>query len=760
MAIAVGATMAMAQDEPVYPTSLDFTLNGEKELSGVSVSQNMVPYDGTECLSISITGECSADAITMDFQTPEGWDYALIASIMEDEDNPFKTRSSHWIPVSTATAQGYTEGNTFNFPVNGTKFLGTIYLVSDDNVWEYPIDIYYEVYKTIVDNGEFEYPEHISMTLNGEKELPGVTVKQEIYVLDGYENLSISINGECDAEEITVDLATPAGWDGMLISNPKEAAALKPSKIKVKDESMFWGDIDQAQGVTPGNTLKFKVNGIYQSAFAYLTKDGKFYSLPIEIYFKVAKSAGSGDDPIVDDEPKFPETIEYTINGEAEIPGVNVSVTSGANGISMDVAGKSKAEDITLTIAVPEGWDGWLISAPWGEVSDLTATRSEEEIDTQSVDYYLSMGYIKGNSVTFLVEEESNYAELVVYKDGKVCPSKLLIEYNVQPDSTSVDPVEGPEFPENIVVTLYDEGLNEEQEWDETYQCQAIYITGTIEGDEYSVVLDVPEGWTGFIGIPYDENVTISDYNSNPRKSPSLDHEWCPISDFEEMGYVIGNKFTFKTNPEDWEMVDLFLYKDDQVDYNAYISLMALVSTKTEPVEYPDSYEVTLSNNEGVEVSQGEEMEVYTISVTGKSKDTELTITLDVPEGWDGFISMNDIDGGAEIEPLSTRAEEAYWVPVEEALELGFKEGNTMTFPVDGLAHSGQFYLCKDGMADMGNQVMIEFEVEYDDPSGVAGVNAAENASYYDLQGNQINNPKIGMYVKVVDGKASKVVVK
>lgn len=67
MAIAVGATMAMAQDEPVYPTSLDFTLNGEKELSGVSVSQNMVPYDGTECLSISITGECSADAIKYGF---------------------------------------------------------------------------------------------------------------------------------------------------------------------------------------------------------------------------------------------------------------------------------------------------------------------------------------------------------------------------------------------------------------------------------------------------------------------------------------------------------------------------------------------------------------------------------------------------------------------------------------------------------------------------------------------------------------------
>lgn len=47
---------------------------------------------------------------------------------------------------------------------------------------------------------------------------------------------------------------------------------------------------------------------------------------------------------------------------------------------------------------------------------------------------------------------------------------------------------------------------------------------------------------------------------------------------------------------------------------------------------------------------------------------------------------------------------------------------------------------------------------EEDPGSGVASVEAANKATYYDMQGNKISNPKDGMYIKVVDGKATKVV--
>ncbi len=56
--------------------------------------------------------------------------------------------------------------------------------------------------------------------------------------------------------------------------------------------------------------------------------------------------------------------------------------------------------------------------------------------------------------------------------------------------------------------------------------------------------------------------------------------------------------------------------------------------------------------------------------------------------------------------------------------------------------------------------IMIQQMVLDAQTSGVGSVNAADKASYYDLNGNQISTPKAGMYIKVVDGKATTVVVK
>ena len=145
IALVAGAAMAIAQDEPVYPKTLDFTLNGEKELAGVSVSQTPVPYDGAECLTINITGECDANAITMNFVTPEGWDYALINSVIGGADTPFMTRSgNHWFPINKMES-GYKKGNSFKFPVDGKESYGTIYLVNGENIWDISIDITFKV---------------------------------------------------------------------------------------------------------------------------------------------------------------------------------------------------------------------------------------------------------------------------------------------------------------------------------------------------------------------------------------------------------------------------------------------------------------------------------------------------------------------------------------------------------------------------------------------------------------------------------------
>lgn len=302
MALAAGAAMAIAQEEPAYPSSLDITLNGEKELTGVVISQTM----GKESLEIKITGESDASVIKMDFATPEGWDKALIGSVIGGEVTPFKTRSSHWLPASLATQQGYKEGNSFSFPANGLESFGTIYLVKGDNVWEYPIDITFNVSNTAgsgddepnVPSGDMpEYPESLDVTLNGEKELAGVTVAQTMEPFDGDDYLTITITGECDAPEIAINMATPEGWDSMLTYSDydRESEEINPLQAKAPalESEDYWMPIAFAGWLTQGNTIILPVDGEEWTASAYLVKDEQVYMINIDVIFEVSKSEGS-----------------------------------------------------------------------------------------------------------------------------------------------------------------------------------------------------------------------------------------------------------------------------------------------------------------------------------------------------------------------------------------------------------------------------------------------------------------------------------
>lgn len=300
IALAAGTAMAIAQEDPVYPSTLDFTLNGEKDLTGVSVNQTM----GNESLLIEITGESDVDEITMDFVTPDGWDYALIGSVIGDEDNPFKTRSSHWLPVSLATQQGYKKGTSFSFPADGKKSYGTIYLVKGDNVWDTPIDIEFIVSKATGsgDTSLLEYPEHLDMTINGEASLPGITVSQELIPYDGDDYLTINVTGTYDADEITIDMTTPEGWDGMLTFTDygEEEDEIEPLRVKVNMDEDSWVPLMFASwmGLTESNTLTFSVDGKEHQAMVYLVKEDNYYAVNIDFIFQVSKTDGSAVESI------------------------------------------------------------------------------------------------------------------------------------------------------------------------------------------------------------------------------------------------------------------------------------------------------------------------------------------------------------------------------------------------------------------------------------------------------------------------------
>ncbi|MDE6478626.1 MAG: hypothetical protein K2L45_00020, partial [Muribaculaceae bacterium] len=369
MALAAGAAMAIAQEEATYPSELNFTLNGEKELSGVNVSQTITQYDGAPLLTIKITGECDADALTMDFVTPEGWDYALIDLLLDGGNSPFTTRSGDlWLPINRID-KNFKKGNSFNFPVDGKDNFGTIYLVKGDSFWSNSIDIEMNVSKVggsgddqpVTPPTEMpEYPESLNITLNGEKELAGVTVTQtmEPYVGDDY--LTVTVTGECEANEITINMATPEGWDSMLTYSDYDGASeeINPlkSKAPAKEGDDYWMPLSFAGWLTPGNTITLPVDGEEWRASAYLVKGEDVYMINIDVIFDVKKA--DGPDVPGDDDPALPSELNYTLNGEKELPGVKVRQLIDETTHVFSVTGECDAETITLAFDIPTGWDG------------------------------------------------------------------------------------------------------------------------------------------------------------------------------------------------------------------------------------------------------------------------------------------------------------------------------------------------------------------------------------------------------------------
>ncbi len=173
---------------------------------------------------------------------------------------------------------------------------------------------------------------------------------------------------------------------------------------------------------------------------------------------------------------------------------------------------------------------------------------------------------------------------------------------------------------------------------------------------------------------------------------------------------------------------------------------------EADPV-FPTSFDVSV-NFEGAEVTQGEDLDVYTVTVKGTSPEETYTVTVAVPEGWDGFIGMTDSDYESETDPAK-KVQAPEWAPIDYLLENGFKKGNILTFPADGEEHMGMLYLYKDDMVDTANVIQIATEVAKEG-TAVGSIEAENNAEYYNLNGVRIERPAKGLYIKVNNGKAVK----
>lgn len=232
-----------------------------------------------------------------------------------------------------------------------------------------------------------------------------------------------------------------------------------------------------------------------------------------------------------------------------------------------------------------------------------------------------------------------------------------------------------------------------------------------------------------------------------------------------------GTQYNFQ-NPFDAPVMPAGTYdvtcvvKSEQIGSTKYFYLAPIAYTEPsgEVVPtFPETFNVTVSSS-GITVVQLEEQGVYTIKIGGESETEEFTVTLGVPDGWDGFIGMTNGDmDPTEIEPLKMVAadeEEIGWESLEMLEANNMKKGNVLKFAADGEDYQGMLYLYKGTEAYM-KQIQLEVNVTEGDPNGVETIESAETAArYFNLQGVEVENPQSGIFVKVVNGRAVKVTVK
>ena len=186
---------------------------------------------------------------------------------------------------------------------------------------------------------------------------------------------------------------------------------------------------------------------------------------------------------------------------------------------------------------------------------------------------------------------------------------------------------------------------------------------------------------------------------------------------------------------------------------NAQLYVVSYEKEKAPEAVYPESLEIASDAALNI-VQNGTD-----ITITGESATDEFTVTLGIPEGWDGWLIQGDFTN-AEVSPLAKVAP-AEWYPVDMMTQYGFYKANSFTIEADNVKNYISAYLYKDDQVDMANGYDISVKVAKSTIVGVEEIEAAEAAAeYYTLQGVKVANPENGVYVKVCGGKAEKVVIK
>ncbi|MDE6027033.1 MAG: hypothetical protein K2G23_03060, partial [Muribaculaceae bacterium] len=348
--------------KPEFPKEFVVTVSDEN----LTVSQEAIDVDYHQ---ITIEGESDKETVTVELEVPEGWDgyYSLSSNDYEPDFGGMKRARAiaedaeddgMWMPVSELPEmmKGIKEGNSLIFNVGEENQNGMFFLFKGEMA--YMAQIYMEVNVTTAETPEPapEFPKEFVVTVSDEN----LTVSQEVIDVDYHQ---ITIEGESDKETVTVALEVPEGWDGYysLSSNDFEPdfGGMKRARAIAEDaeDDGMWMPVSELpemmKGIKEGNSLTFNVGEENQNGMFFLFKGEMAYMA--QIYMEVNVTKAETPEPA---DPVFPETFEITMN---PAPSETLKVTQGDfEGVySIEISGSCAEDKVVVTLAVPEGWDGF-----------------------------------------------------------------------------------------------------------------------------------------------------------------------------------------------------------------------------------------------------------------------------------------------------------------------------------------------------------------------------------------------------------------
>lgn len=706
--------------------------------------------------AFAVTGSSKSETVTLTVDVPEGWD-GLIGAIKEmpGVGGMRKAKAFNWESLEDFKAEedneGFKEGNVIEIPVDGNYYTGQYYLYKADYIdTANPIQFLAKVDKTL------EFPEIFGVKVNGKYDPMNVTqgIDEET------NSYAISVSGLSEDETVSVEIEVPEDWDGFYGMSMSDYVPtdVETSKTNVKalaavsDNESDWMSVEEFEAYPQFSAMKkdqnsftFKVESDEEAAMLFLYKGDKVYMAQIAVEVNVGKV------------PTVPESIVV----KADSDGITITdgIDEDTDAYYLQITGISENENVTLNFEVPEGWDGF-VGGFFDMTGDMSArkARTLNPVEWAPLQNVAEEGMTTGKKFTVAADGETHIGMFMLYKGNQVdVANGFMVTVNVD---------KAPAFPEEFIVAVSDENITEiSQDGDkEEYY---INIEGESTKDTLTVTLDVPEGWDGFY------SATMEDLTPAEGAFEPIESTWMSVEDLQKIydGVKKGNSLTFKVGERNQGGL-FFLYSGEKV-YGTLIQVAVAINKSETPEPeapaFPETFTYTVDpapSEDGLVVEVNPMDEVYQVNISGKASVAKVTITFEVPEGWDGFIGMTDSEQDPEvgpIEPLMIKQKapaEAEWVPVDEMLEFGMTKRNSLSFNVNGEEQFGQLYLYKGEMADQANLISVEFSVEGIE-SGINSIEAADSdARYFNLQGVEVKNPEAGVYVKVANGKVSKVTVK